>query len=79
MISPDEEEELRGRDEDIKWLAVKAKEIAATLKKLDPRRINQIVKSYEKYLNHPAYMHVPLEYEEKEIEIDKERLKISFC
>ncbi len=81
MISPEEgEEELRrkGDAEYIAWLQVEAKEIAAELKKLYPGRTNQIIKSYEKYLNHPAAMHVPLEYDEEEtIErlIGKERLK----
>jgi len=81
MISPEEgEEELRRRDdaEYSAWLRVEAKEIAATLKKLYPGRTNQIIKSYEKYLNHPASMHAPLEYDEEEtIErlIGKERLK----
>ncbi len=81
MISSEEgEEELRRRAdaEYIAWLQVEAKEIAETLKKLYPGRTNQIIKSYEKYLNHPASMHVPLEYDEEEtIErlIGKERLK----
>jgi len=81
MISPEEgEEELRRRDdaEYSAWLRVEAKEIAATLKKLYPGRTNQIIKSYEKYLNHPASMHAPLEYDEEEtIErlIGKDRLK----
>ena len=80
ILSEEGEEELRRRAdaEYIAWLQVEAKEIAETLKKLYPGRINQIIKSYEKYLNHPASMHVPLEYDEKEtIErlIGKERLK----
>jgi hypothetical protein len=69
MISAEEgEEELRRIDDEayIKWLQVKAEEIAATLKKLDPHRINQIIKSYEQYLEYPASMHVPLEEEEEE-------------
>lgn len=69
MISTDGgEEELRRRDdaEYIKWLQVKAEEISATLKKLDPHRINQIIKSYEQYLDHPASLHVPLEDDKKE-------------
>lgn len=62
------DEELRRRDDEayIKWLQTKAEEISATLKKLDPYRINQIIKSYEKYLRHPASMHVPLEDDEEE-------------
>lgn len=46
MISSEEgEEELRRRDdaEYIAWLQVEAKEIAETLKKLYPGRINQII------------------------------------
>ncbi len=69
MISTDGgDEELRRRDDEayIKWLQTKAEEISATLKKLDPYRINQIIKSYEQYLNHPAAMHVPLEDDEEE-------------
>jgi len=81
MISSEEGgEELRRKDDEAysTWLRVAAKEIAETLKTLYSGRINQIIKSYEKYLNHPASMHVPLEYDEKgtiEELIGKERLK----
>jgi len=81
MISTEEgEEELRSRDdaEYVKWLQGGAKEIAETHKRLDPHRINQIIKTYEKYLEHPASMHVPLEGEEEETIrelIDNDRLK----
>ena len=70
MISTDGgDDKLRRRDDDaeyIKWLQTKAEEIAETLKKLEPHRINQIIKSYGQYLRHPASLHVPLEDDEEE-------------
>ncbi len=76
----EEEEEIQRRynAEYIAWLQIEAKEIAATLKKLDPNRINEIIKFYEKYIEHPASMHVPLEGGgEETIEqlVGKDRLK----
>lgn len=82
MMVPGEEGEAelqkRYDEEYIAWLGVEAKEIAATLKKLDPDKITRIITYYEEYLKHPASMHVPLERDEIEtIErlIGKERLK----
>jgi hypothetical protein len=69
MISSEAgEEELRRKDDEAysTWLRAAAKEIAATLKELDPHRINQIIKWYDQYLDRPASLHVPLEAEEEE-------------
>ncbi len=73
-------EEIRKKYETeyVAWVQVAAKEIAATLKKLNPDKINQIIKFYEEYLDHPDSMHVPLESDETEtIEqlIGQDRLK----
>jgi hypothetical protein len=79
-MSWEEEEEIqRGyHAEYIAWLIIEAKEIAATLKKLDPNRITEIIRFYENYSEHPASMHLPLEGgEEETIEelVGKDRLK----
>ncbi len=50
----------------IAWVEHAAKEIAATLKKLDVNEIAKIVEFYDKSLEHPASMHLPLESKEKE-------------
>ena len=67
MISSEEEEQQRSYNaEYIAWLQIAAKGIAASLKTLDPTRINDIIAFYEEYLAHPASMHVPLEASEEE-------------
>ena len=69
MISPDDgEEELRRKDDEAysTWLRAAANEIAATFKQLNPHQINQIIKWYDQYLDHPAFLHVPLAAEEEE-------------
>ena len=62
------EEEIRKKYEAdyIAWAERAAEEIAATLKNLEVKKINEIVEFYEKSLEHPASMHMPLESEEKE-------------
>ncbi len=79
-MASSEEEEIRKKYEDeyVAWVQVAAKEITATLKNLDFDKINKIVGFYEKSLEHPASMHLPLESEEEEtIEklVGKNRLK----
>lgn len=61
-------EEIREKYEAeyVAWVQVAAKEIAATLKKLNFDKINEIIEFYEKSLEHPASMHFPLESEEEE-------------
>jgi len=79
MIREEEEAiQRRYKAEYIAWLQIGAKEIAATLKKLDPHRINEVIKFYERYIEHPAYMHLPLGGEEEETIVQlvgKDRLK----
>jgi hypothetical protein len=61
-------EELRRKDDEAysAWLRAAAEEIAATLKTLEPHRINQIIKCYDQYRDRPASLHVPLDAEEEE-------------
>jgi hypothetical protein len=59
-----EEEQKRDDEAYLTWLLSNAKEIAETLKKLDPHRITQIIQSYEHYRDHPAVLHSPLDDEE---------------
>jgi len=67
MISGEEEElQRRYNAEYIAWLQIEAKEIAASLKKLEPSRITEIIAFYEGYIEHPESMHVPLEGDEEE-------------
>lgn len=62
------EEELQRRTEEeySAWLRIAAREIAVMLKKLDQCRITEIVRFYEKCLDHPAALHGPLESDEEE-------------
>jgi hypothetical protein len=62
----DEEPQKRDDEAYITWLLSTAKEIAESLKKLDPHRIKQIIQSYEQYRDHPAALHIPLDSEEEE-------------
>ena len=68
MSSFEEGEEIRKKYEAdyLAWIERAAKEIAATLKNLEVKKINEIVEFYEKSIEHPASMHFPLESEEKE-------------
>jgi hypothetical protein len=77
-----EEAEERSRKkfeaEYISWMELAAREIAETLKKLDVNEITKITEFYEKSLEHPASMHLPLEKgEEEAIEkfVGKSRVK----
>lgn len=67
-MASSEEEEIgeKYEAEYVAWVQAAAKEIAATLKRLTPYKINEIVAFYEKSLKHPASMHFPLESEEEE-------------
>jgi len=49
----------------ISWVKLAAREIAATLKKLEVNEITKILEFYKKSLERPASMHVPLESEEE--------------
>ena len=64
----EEAEETRKKFEAeyIAWVQAAAKEIAVTLKKLDVNGIAKIVEFYDKSLEHPASMHMPIESKEKE-------------
>jgi len=60
------EDRKKHEAEYIAWVQASAKEIAAALKKLDVNAIANIVEFYDKSLEHPASMHLPLEDKEKE-------------
>jgi len=62
----EEESRKKYEAEYIAWLQIAAKEIAETLKNLEVKKINEIVEFYEKSLEHPASMHMPLKSEEEE-------------
>ncbi|MBL7117576.1 MAG: hypothetical protein ISS94_02170, partial [Candidatus Syntrophoarchaeum sp.] len=67
-MASSEEEEIgeKYEAEYVAWVQVAAREIAATLKKLDVNKITKIIEFYEKSLKQPASMHFSLESEEEE-------------
>lgn len=67
-MSPAELDDGLNRQADaeyIAWLQLEAKEIAATLKRLAPDRIEPIISAYEAFMKRPASLHAPLDREER--------------